>query len=64
MKTSIPYIAVVFSDRKREWRWNIIARNKRIVACSGEGYKRRGTCLRVLQKLLNAWVNIPISLRD
>lgn len=31
----------VFRDGKREWRWCLRARNGRIVACSGEGYKRK-----------------------
>lgn len=29
-----------FRDRKKEWRWRLKAPNGRIVATSGEGYKR------------------------
>lgn len=29
-----------------EWRWQLIASNGRIVADSGEGYKRRVDCVR------------------
>lgn len=29
-----------------EWRWRFIAKNGRILADSGEGYKRRGACER------------------
>ena len=30
----------VYRDRKREWRWRMVGPNGRIVADSGEGYKR------------------------
>ena len=33
--------ASIYQDKKREWRWRIKARNGRIVADSGEGYRRR-----------------------
>jgi uncharacterized protein YegP (UPF0339 family) len=35
----------VYKDRKREWRWRLIAENGRKVACCGEGYRRRKDCL-------------------
>lgn len=31
----------VYKDRKGEWRWRLRAHNKRIIADSAEGYKRR-----------------------
>lgn len=35
-----------YQDRKKEWRWRLEARNGRIVADCGEGYKRRIDCMR------------------
>ena len=29
-----------YRDKKKEWRWRLIARNGRKIATSGEGYKR------------------------
>lgn len=31
----------IYKDEKGEWRWRLKARNNRIVAVSGEGYKNR-----------------------
>ncbi len=31
----------IYKDRAGEWRWRLKARNGRIVADSGEGYKTR-----------------------
>jgi uncharacterized protein YegP (UPF0339 family) len=33
----------VYQDRAGEWRWNLRARNGRIIACSGEGYVKRAS---------------------
>ncbi len=32
---------IIYKDGKGEWRWRLKARNGRIVADSGEGYKRK-----------------------
>lgn len=45
------YKAKVYKDEKGEWRWTLIARNGRKVACSGEGYKNRAHCVRMVAKL-------------
>ena len=34
----------VFRNRKKEWRWRLRAANGRIVANSGESYRRRIDC--------------------
>lgn len=61
-KTKKPaYTALLFKDRKGEWRWRIESRNGRIVATSGEGYKRLLACLQTLRKVLAAAVAIPIE---
>jgi uncharacterized protein YegP (UPF0339 family) len=40
----------VYQDRKKEWRWRLIAKNGRIVADSGEGYTRRASAFRALHR--------------
>ena len=35
----------VYRDRKRHWRWRLTTPNGRILATSGEGYKRKLDCL-------------------
>lgn len=43
---------IVYKDANGEWRWQIeAARGGRILADSGEGYKRRGSCLKMAQSL-------------
>lgn len=42
----------VFKDKHGEWRWRLIARNQKIVACSGEGYKRRHACWAMAVRIL------------
>lgn len=41
----------VFKDRHSEWRWHLRSRNGRLVAASGEGYKRKGHCLKMINKI-------------
>lgn len=36
----------IYRDKAGEWRWRLIARNGKIVADSGEGYKRSGGAKR------------------
>jgi len=35
----------IYRDAKREWRWRLRASNGRIVADSGEGYRRKASLL-------------------
>jgi uncharacterized protein YegP (UPF0339 family) len=39
-----------YQDGIAEWRWRLI-RNGRVIADSGEGYKRKGTMLRTVKNL-------------
>lgn len=41
----------IYKDRKKEWRWRLRARNGKIVADSGEGYKRKATMLRSFKRV-------------
>ncbi|MBK6418455.1 MAG: DUF1508 domain-containing protein [Ignavibacteria bacterium] len=43
-----------YEDSRGEWRWRYIARNHRIVADSGQGYTRRGSCKRIPYRILDA----------
>lgn len=40
-----------YRDKKREWRWKLVARNGRIIAVSGEGYKRSHWCMAMANKI-------------
>lgn len=44
----------IYQDRRGEWRWRLKARNGRIVADSGEGYKRRGGAQRAARAVHHA----------
>ena len=39
----------IYRDAKREWRWRLRASNGRIVADSGEGYRRKSSMLRGIE---------------
>lgn len=39
MATATPTIQI-YKDRKKEYRWRLLARNGQVVADSGEGYQR------------------------
>lgn len=41
----------VYLDAKGEWRWRLIARNGRLIACSGEGYEDLSHCKRMARRL-------------
>jgi len=41
----------IYQDKNREWRWRAL-RSGRIVAESGEAYKRRATMMRSLQNFI------------
>lgn len=40
-----------FQDRTGEWRWHLFAANGTIIADSGEGYKRKGQCLKAIDRI-------------
>jgi uncharacterized protein YegP (UPF0339 family) len=39
----------LYKDAAGEWRWRLLAGNKRIVADSGEGYKNRQDCVHGIE---------------
>lgn len=44
----------IYRDKKREWRWRLKARNGRIIADSGEGYKRRAAAITATARVREA----------
>lgn len=45
------YTVEFYKDADEDWRWRMVASNGKIVADSGEGYKRRGTCVKQAHRL-------------
>lgn len=41
-----------YKDKAGEWRWNITARNGRIVAEGGEGYKNPNDMMKTIDKYI------------
>lgn len=41
----------VYVDHAGEYRWRLVSRNGRILACSGEGFTRLRDCYRSLGKV-------------
>lgn len=45
----------VYLDRKKEYRWRLLAGNGQIIADSGEGYSRKDNMKRALARLYAAF---------
>jgi uncharacterized protein len=43
----------VYRDKKGEFRWRLVSKNKRIIAEGGEGYKRRSGALKAIERVKN-----------
>lgn len=41
----------VYKDIRGEWRWILRARNHRVVADSAEGYKRKASALKQIERI-------------
>ncbi len=54
----------IYKDKAGEWRWRLKARNGRIVANSGEGYKRKSSALKMIMKIKVAAWGLPIQEED
>ena len=55
------YRIEVYRDRKREYRWRLLARNRKIIADSGEGYKRKSDCLHGIDLVSGVPIGIPVK---
>jgi len=42
---------VIYTDTAGEWRWRLLARNGRLIAEGGEGYKRKAALLKTLRHI-------------
>lgn len=49
----VKYTIEVYKDKKKEYRWRI-KRQGRIVADSGESYKRKSTMMKTVEHLISA----------
>lgn len=54
------YRIEVFQAKDGEWRWRMRARNGKIVADSGEGYRRKQGAVRAALQLLRAGLSAAI----
>jgi uncharacterized protein YegP (UPF0339 family) len=43
---------VIYKDRKMEYRWHLLARNKKIIGDSSEGYKRKSQVVKMIGKII------------
>jgi len=43
---------VIYRDKKREFRWQLLARNGRIIADSAESYKRKSQVAKMITKII------------
>lgn len=51
----------IYRDENKEYRWRLKANNGRIIANSGEGYKRRRGCIEVFRKLIDAHLTMSLT---
>jgi len=51
----------VYRDKKKDWRWRLLAANNKVVAISGEGYKRKGTMQKSLDLVREIISFVPIE---
>ena len=45
---------IVYRDKNKDWRWHLKAANHKIIAESGEGYKRRQGLYKSLELVRNS----------
>ncbi len=53
---------VTFIDYAGQWRWQLQASNKRIIANSGEGYFKESDCLAAINLVKHSF-NTPVIQR-
>ncbi len=54
------YRFVVYQDRKKEWRWRLVASNGKIVADSAEGYKKKAHAVKMINRIRLALDYSPV----
>jgi uncharacterized protein YegP (UPF0339 family) len=53
----------IFQDKKKQWRFRLIASNGRIV-CQSEGYTRKANCLATAERLAEIAFRASIVVLD
>lgn len=53
----------VYEDSAGEWRWRLLAGNRRVIANSGEGYHKRQDCLHAIE-LVKDSKGVPVEGAD
>jgi len=51
----------IYQDKRNQWRWRLRASNGKIVAESGQGYKRISSCVHAVKKLRELAACAPIN---
>lgn len=54
----------VYRDEAKQWRWRLKHANGQIMADSGEGYKRKATCLRAVKNIKECLSNAKVKVLD
>ena len=50
---------IVYKDKKKEWRFKLIAGNGKVIAVSSESYKSKRACERAIDIIdMGVWDNI------
>ena len=49
----------VYKDAANQWRWRLVANNRKIIANCGEGYWNKGDCLAAIA-LVKASSSAPV----
>jgi uncharacterized protein YegP (UPF0339 family) len=52
----------IYRDKRREWRWTLVAKNGRKIACSGDGYKRRIDLVTTLATIRLDFGSAPVTM--
>lgn len=54
----------IYPDKSNEYRWRLVAVNKKIVADSAEGYSTKSNCRKAVNRLIHQFKNKEIKVYD
>lgn len=54
---------VIYKDSRGQWRWTLLAANRKTIADSGEGYVNEADCLHGIKLVMQAGDKTPIYRR-
>lgn len=52
-----PYHLQFYKDKKKAWRWRVVALNGNTLGDSGQGYSRLSHCRTMAGKLFPRWIS-------